>query len=310
MNPCTISGTVLNPAGDGMTGRLVRARVLQAVLDVTGTVSGAPVTAKTDADGAFEIDLPQGATCRIEIPETGLDAVFVAVGGGGLISGIANYVKAVRPEIKVIGVQTSDSDAMIRSVDAGHRVELENVGLFSDGTAVKLVGEELLTATDRRLRQLRATLAGLPALRIQVPPDTPLLAELHQALSPDEAIADALTALADEPAVLLVAALAELLEHQLLLRRRHAGAEAGALTRPPAVVLHQLVAGLAIEQHEFRENALPTGFRIDQQIEQVFGRDTLAHGPVAHAIPLAFALGPRLADLVVRVQPGEGIQFE
>lgn len=77
MNPCTISGTVLNPAGDGMTGRLVRARVLQAVLDVTGTVSGAPVTAKTDADGAFEIDLPQGATCRIEIPETGLDAVFV-----------------------------------------------------------------------------------------------------------------------------------------------------------------------------------------------------------------------------------------
>ncbi|MEI2653817.1 MAG: threonine ammonia-lyase, biosynthetic [Microthrixaceae bacterium] len=71
-----------------------------------------------------------------------LDAVFVAVGGGGLISGIANYVKAVRPEIKVIGVQTSDSDAMIRSVDAGHRVELENVGLFSDGTAVRMVGEE------------------------------------------------------------------------------------------------------------------------------------------------------------------------
>ena len=71
-----------------------------------------------------------------------LDAVFVAIGGGGLISGVANYIKAVRPEIKVIGVQMSDSDAMMRSVQAGERVTLPDVGLFSDGTAVKLVGEE------------------------------------------------------------------------------------------------------------------------------------------------------------------------
>src|SRR3954469_24789823 len=71
-----------------------------------------------------------------------LDAVFVAIGGGGLISGVANYIKAVRPEIKVIGVQMSDSDAMIQSVDANKRVTLSDVGLFSDGTAVKLVGEE------------------------------------------------------------------------------------------------------------------------------------------------------------------------
>ncbi len=71
-----------------------------------------------------------------------LDAVFVAIGGGGLISGVANYIKAVRPDIKVIGVQTRDSDAMARSVQAGKRVELTDVGLFSDGTAVKLVGEE------------------------------------------------------------------------------------------------------------------------------------------------------------------------
>lgn len=71
-----------------------------------------------------------------------IDAVFVAIGGGGLISGIAAYIKAVRPEIKVIGVQTTDSDAMIRSVKAGKRVRLDDVGLFSDGTAVKLVGEE------------------------------------------------------------------------------------------------------------------------------------------------------------------------
>jgi threonine dehydratase len=71
-----------------------------------------------------------------------LDAVFVAIGGGGLISGVANYIKAVRPEIKVIGVQTTDSDAMLQSVRAGERVALPDVGLFADGTAVKLVGEE------------------------------------------------------------------------------------------------------------------------------------------------------------------------
>ena len=71
-----------------------------------------------------------------------LDAVFVAIGGGGLISGVANYIKAVRPEIRVIGVQMNDSDAMMQSVAASERVNLPDVGLFSDGTAVKLVGEE------------------------------------------------------------------------------------------------------------------------------------------------------------------------
>ena len=71
-----------------------------------------------------------------------LDAVFVAIGGGGLISGVANYIKAVRPEIKVIGVQMNDSDAFMQSVTAKKRVTLNDVGLFSDGTAVKLVGEE------------------------------------------------------------------------------------------------------------------------------------------------------------------------
>ncbi|MEI8157044.1 MAG: threonine ammonia-lyase, biosynthetic [Burkholderiales bacterium] len=79
-------------------------------------------------------------------PETtgrpALDAVFVAIGGGGLIAGIANYIKAVDPRIKVIGVQMNDSDAMIQSVVAKNRVTLPDVGLFSDGTAVKLVGEE------------------------------------------------------------------------------------------------------------------------------------------------------------------------
>ena len=71
-----------------------------------------------------------------------LDAVFVAIGGGGLISGVANYIKAVNPAIQVIGVQMDDSSAMMQSVAKGKRVTLSDVGLFSDGTAVKLVGEE------------------------------------------------------------------------------------------------------------------------------------------------------------------------
>ncbi|MCU0968453.1 MAG: threonine ammonia-lyase, biosynthetic [Rubrivivax sp.] len=71
-----------------------------------------------------------------------IDAVFVAIGGGGLVSGVAAYLKAVRPEVRVIGVQTVDSDAMLRSVRAGRRVQLADVGLFSDGTAVKMVGAE------------------------------------------------------------------------------------------------------------------------------------------------------------------------
>lgn len=76
-----------------------------------------------------------------------IHAVFVAIGGGGLISGVAAYIKAVRPEIKVIGVQMVDSDAMIQSVRAGRKVALTDVGLFSDGTAVKVVGDETLRLT-------------------------------------------------------------------------------------------------------------------------------------------------------------------
>ncbi|MEO6959464.1 MAG: threonine ammonia-lyase, biosynthetic [Burkholderiaceae bacterium] len=76
-----------------------------------------------------------------------IDAIFVAVGGGGLISGVATYIKQLRPEIKIIGVQTVDSDAMMRSIKAGRRVELNDVGLFSDGTAVKLVGVETFKLT-------------------------------------------------------------------------------------------------------------------------------------------------------------------
>jgi threonine dehydratase len=71
-----------------------------------------------------------------------IEAIFVAIGGGGLIAGIAAYVKQIRPEIKIIGVQTDDSNAMAQSLACGERVVLSEVGLFSDGTAVKQVGIE------------------------------------------------------------------------------------------------------------------------------------------------------------------------
>jgi threonine dehydratase len=71
-----------------------------------------------------------------------IHALFCCVGGGGLIAGIAAYVKRLRPEIKIIGVEAEDADAMTRSLAAGKRIKLEQVGLFADGAAVKQVGEE------------------------------------------------------------------------------------------------------------------------------------------------------------------------
>ena len=70
-----------------------------------------------------------------------IEAIFCCVGGGGLISGIAAYVKQTRPEIKVIGVEAMDADAMTQSLQKGERVMLDQVGLFADGAAVKQVGE-------------------------------------------------------------------------------------------------------------------------------------------------------------------------
>lgn len=71
-----------------------------------------------------------------------IHAIFVAIGGGGLISGIACYVKRLYPEIKIIGVEPVDADAMSQSLKAGHRVKLSKVGLFADGVAVREVGDE------------------------------------------------------------------------------------------------------------------------------------------------------------------------
>jgi len=71
-----------------------------------------------------------------------IEAVFVPVGGGGLIAGIAVYIKQIRPKVKIIGVEPEDADAMDLSLKAGKRVVLDHVGIFADGVAVRQVGKE------------------------------------------------------------------------------------------------------------------------------------------------------------------------
>ena len=71
-----------------------------------------------------------------------IHAIFVPVGGGGLIAGMAAYIKSVRPDIRIIGVEPEDADSMAQSLEQGKRVRLSHVGIFADGVAVKYVGEE------------------------------------------------------------------------------------------------------------------------------------------------------------------------
>ncbi len=74
--------------------------------------------------------------------EETLNAIFVPVGGGGLIAGIAAYVKSLHPEVKIIGVEPDDAPCMHHALEAGERIILDQVGIFADGVAVRQVGEE------------------------------------------------------------------------------------------------------------------------------------------------------------------------
>lgn len=80
--------------------------------------------------------------------------IFVPVGGGGLLAGIATYIKALRPDVKVIGVEPEDSNAMQASVEQQTRVVLPHVGIFADGVAVKQVGELTFAATRQKVDEL------------------------------------------------------------------------------------------------------------------------------------------------------------
>ena len=71
-----------------------------------------------------------------------IHAIFVAIGGGGLVAGIGEYVKRLRPEIRIVGVEPRDANSMERSLRAGRRVSIPHVGLFADGVAVKQPGRE------------------------------------------------------------------------------------------------------------------------------------------------------------------------
>ncbi len=78
-----------------------------------------------------------------------IEAIFIAVGGGGLIAGVAAYVKFLRPEIKIIGVEPDDAASMHEALKHGHRVTLNQVGIFADGVAVRQVGEETFRLAQR-----------------------------------------------------------------------------------------------------------------------------------------------------------------
>jgi len=78
-----------------------------------------------------------------------LDAVFIPIGGGGLIAGIAVYLKKYSPHTRIIGVEPVDSAAMHDSIKAGHRITLDQVGIFADGVAVKTVGEHTFDLVQR-----------------------------------------------------------------------------------------------------------------------------------------------------------------
>ncbi|GMA16247.1 threonine ammonia-lyase, biosynthetic [Deinococcus metallilatus] len=84
-----------------------------------------------------QVEAPQGYT------------LFVPVGGGGLIAGVAGVLKALRPDVRIVGVEPDDSDAMYRSLQAGERVRLDQVGIFVDGVAVKQVGAYTFDLTRR-----------------------------------------------------------------------------------------------------------------------------------------------------------------
>jgi threonine dehydratase len=83
-----------------------------------------------------------------------LDAIFVPIGGGGLIAGIGAYVKQLYPRVRIIGVEPEDAAAMYESIQAGKRVTLERVGMFADGVAVRRVGEETFELARRYVDEI------------------------------------------------------------------------------------------------------------------------------------------------------------
>jgi threonine dehydratase len=110
-------------------------------------------TGATLIPGYDDFDVIAGqATIALELlGQADCGSIFVPVGGGGLAGGVAAVIKALRPEVRVIGVEPEDSDAMTQSLRAGRRVTLDHVGTFADGVAVRLVGEHTFDLCRRYL---------------------------------------------------------------------------------------------------------------------------------------------------------------
>jgi threonine dehydratase len=99
-----------------------------------------------------------------QIPQGNLDAIFVCCGGGGLLAGIATYVKRLYPDVRVIGVEEVDQDSMHQALLAGKPVTMPEIDLFADGTAVRTVGTETFRLVKEHVvcNRLSARLTGLP----------------------------------------------------------------------------------------------------------------------------------------------------
>jgi len=167
-------GVALSASKLGIRATIVMPRTTpQIKVDAVRRLGATVVLQGDNYDGAFEyasqIEATQGltfvhpyddpdviagqGTIGMEILKQhggDLDAIFVPVGGGGLIAGIAAFVKEMRPDVKVIGVEPEDADAMAQSLRAGERVKLSTVGSLADGVAVRQVGVE----TFRIVREL------------------------------------------------------------------------------------------------------------------------------------------------------------
>lgn len=117
--------------------------------------------------------------CKDEI-----DIIFVPVGGGGLIAGIAAYVKAVRPNVKIIGVEPEDAASMTRSLENNRRVTLKEVGTFTDGCAVRQVGKETFRLARELVDEMiTASVDEICAAIKDIFEDTRVIAEPAGALS-------------------------------------------------------------------------------------------------------------------------------
>lgn len=113
-----------------------------------------------------------------------VDAIFVPIGGGGLISGIGCYIKETNPDIKIIGVEPINACAMKKSIDAGYPVTLEHVGNFADGVAVKKVGDETFKLCEKYVDEIITVNTDEISAAIQdIYEDTRVIAEPSGALA-------------------------------------------------------------------------------------------------------------------------------